>query len=256
MKVLDNVTYGPRRHGVDRLEARNRSRETLEMVGLGHLADRYPRELSGGQQQRVALARALVNRPKLLLLDEPLSALDAKLRKHMQIELKRLQQKLGIAFIFVTHDQEEAMTIADRIVVMNAGKIVQIGDGNEIYHSPNSRFVADFVGEATFIPCEVDSSGLAWPAIGSIPLGPAPGKKCYAMVRPENLTLVSGGFEGLSVSEGHVVEVINLGHSTVVIVESAGVQVTIRSANGVPHLSKGQRVTVGYHPQHARLIGE
>src|SRR5690606_5464492 len=120
--------------------------ESLDLVGLAHLSDRYPRQMSGGQQQRVALARAIVNKPKLLLLDEPLSALDLKLRKRMQLELKHLQEKLGIAFIFVTHDQEEAMSMADRIVVMNAGRIEQAGSGTDIYLRPRTRFVAEFIG--------------------------------------------------------------------------------------------------------------
>ncbi len=127
MNVRENVAYGPRRHGASRAEAAARAAEALSLVGLDGFAERYPRQLSGGQQQRVALARAIVNRPRLLLLDEPLSALDLKLRKRMQLELKHLQERLGIAFVFVTHDQEEAMTVADRLVVMDAGRIEQVG---------------------------------------------------------------------------------------------------------------------------------
>lgn len=152
MDVLQNVAYGPMRQGCSRKEAEMRALEALEMVGLVHLAKRRPREMSGGQQQRVALARAIVNKPKLLLLDEPLSALDLQLRKRMQLELKQLQVELGITFIFVTHDQEEAMAMSDRIAVMSAGKIEQVDIGKEIYKRPKTRFVADFIGDANFIP--------------------------------------------------------------------------------------------------------
>jgi spermidine/putrescine transport system ATP-binding protein len=148
MTFSENVAYGPLRAGTPRKEARERASEALDMVGLSGFGDRYPRQASGGQQQRAALARAIVNRPKLLLLDEPLSALDLQLRRRMQIELKQLQEKLGIAFIFVTHDQEEAMAMSDRIVVMNTGAIEQVGDANAIYRAPQTRFVADFVGDA------------------------------------------------------------------------------------------------------------
>lgn len=158
MSVLQNVAYGPMRHGVSRQDAEKRAIETLEMVGLAHLATRRPREMSGGQQQRVALARAIVNKPKLLLLDEPLSALDLQLRKHMQLELKQLQMDLGITFIFVTHDQEEAMAMSDRIAVMSAGKIEQVDIGKEIYRKPKTRFVADFIGDANFLPVSPNGS--------------------------------------------------------------------------------------------------
>jgi spermidine/putrescine transport system ATP-binding protein len=129
------------------------------MVQLANYGSRRPKQLSGGQQQRVALARALVNRPKVLLLDEPLGALDLKLRKEMQIELKRLQQEVGITFIYVTHDQEEALTMSDRIAVMNQGKLLQVGSPTEIYERPSSRFVADFIGEANFIDGQVTEIG-------------------------------------------------------------------------------------------------
>ncbi|PJF23214.1 MAG: spermidine/putrescine ABC transporter ATP-binding protein [Phototrophicales bacterium] len=151
MSVLQNIMFGLKMEKVPRKEAEQRAMEALEMVQLPHIAQRKPRELSGGQQQRVALARALVKRPSVLLLDEPLGALDLKLRRQMQLELKSMQQRLGITFIFVTHDQEEAMTMANRIAVMNQGVALQIGRPEEIYETPRTRFVADFIGETNFL---------------------------------------------------------------------------------------------------------
>ena len=151
MSVFDNVAFGLRRKSVDRAEMVTRVNEMLELVQLEGKSDRRPRELSGGQQQRVALARALVNRPRALLLDEPLAALDLKLRQAMQLELKRIQREVGITFIFVTHDQNEALTMSDRLVVMNAGKIEQLGSPREIYERPRTRFVAGFIGTSNLI---------------------------------------------------------------------------------------------------------
>jgi spermidine/putrescine transport system ATP-binding protein len=160
MTVLQNVMFGLEMEGVNRVDARQRALEALSMVRLPQAADRKPRQLSGGQQQRVALARALVKRPQVLLLDEPLGALDLKLRKEMQIELAEMQTELGVTFIFVTHDQEEALTMADRIAVMNAGRVLQVGTPEEIYDTPNSRFVADFIGETVFLPgCLMSKEG-------------------------------------------------------------------------------------------------
>jgi spermidine/putrescine transport system ATP-binding protein len=157
MTVLQNVRFGLKMAGVKNREAQRRALEALEMVRLGHAAERKPQQLSGGQQQRVALARALVNRPAVLLLDEPLGALDLKLRKAMQLELKQLQQQVGITFIYVTHDQEEALSMADRIAVMSEGKVLQVGRPEEIYESPRSRFVADFIGETNFLDGRLES---------------------------------------------------------------------------------------------------
>ena len=151
MTVLQNVMFGLRMEGVSRKESEKRALEALELVQLRDLSKRRPAQLSGGQKQRIALARALVKRPAVLLLDEPLAALDLKLRKQMQHELKTMQQEVGITFIFVTHDQEEAMTMADRIAVMHQGKVLQVGSGRDIYENPATRFVADFIGDTNFI---------------------------------------------------------------------------------------------------------
>jgi spermidine/putrescine transport system ATP-binding protein len=157
MTVAENVAFGLRMKKVPQAEIARRVTEALDMVRLGDFAARRPRQLSGGQQQRVALARALVNHPEVLLLDEPLGALDLKLRKEMQLELKSLQERVGITFIYVTHDQEEALTMSDRIAVMSAGKVLQIGTPTEIYERPVCRFVADFIGETNFIEGKVEA---------------------------------------------------------------------------------------------------
>ena len=151
MTIGENVAFGLQMKKVSKSEITTRVRDALAMVRLPGYEQRKPRQLSGGQQQRVALARALVNRPEVLLLDEPLGALDLKLRKEMQLELKRLQREVGITFVFVTHDQEEALTMSDRIAVMSQGVTLQVGDANEIYEHPNCRFVADFIGDTNFL---------------------------------------------------------------------------------------------------------
>jgi len=154
LSVARNVSFGLEMSGVDAAERDKRVGETLELVRLGDYGSRKPAQLSGGQQQRVALARALANHPQVLLLDEPLSALDLKLRKEMQLELKRLQAETGITFIFVTHDQEEALTMSDRVAVMEDGRVLQVGTPSDIYEHPSTRFVADFIGDTNFLKAE------------------------------------------------------------------------------------------------------
>jgi spermidine/putrescine transport system ATP-binding protein len=158
MNVAQNVAFGLEMDKVPAQEIKRRVGEALEMVKLGNMAKRAPRQLSGGQQQRIALARALIKRPKVLLLDEPLGALDLKLRKEMQLELKTLQREVGITFVFVTHDQEEALTMSDRIAVMSHGKVLQVGAPVEVYERPNCRFVADFIGDTNILEGEVRQS--------------------------------------------------------------------------------------------------
>ena len=257
MSVLENVAYGPRRQGASRQQAAERARAALDMVGLADFGPRFPREMSGGQQQRVALARAIVNRPKLLLLDEPLSALDLKLRKRMQLELKHLQAKLGIAFIFVTHDQEEAMTMADRVVVMHAGKIEQVGGGTEIYRHPATRFVAEFIGDANFMPytasgdaLQLDAQGLRVPFAGKA--APARG---VAVLRPEDLRLADDpAAHGLN---GTVTDVINVGSHCMIHVDIGGQVVVARHGGIAPSgLGPGAAARLAFAPEHLHLIGE
>jgi spermidine/putrescine transport system ATP-binding protein len=201
MSVFENVAFGPRTKGIDKDEARRRVVKMLEVVRLGEFSERRPDQLSGGQRQRVALARALVNFPSALLLDEPLSALDLKLRQAMQIELKRIQREVGITFIFVTHDQEEALTMSDRIAVMSEGRVEQVGTPEEIYHAPATVFVAGFIGTANLLPATVESVSpgsavvkLAGDRHVEVPRGDAPfapGAGAMVMIRPERLRLVA-----------------------------------------------------------------
>ena len=199
MTVEQNVAFGLEMRNTAKDEIRRRVGEALELVRLPQLARRFPKQMSGGQQQRVALARALVNRPAVLLLDEPLGALDAKLRKEMQIELKTLQREVGITFIFVTHDQEEALTMSDRIAVFSKGKVLQVGTPLEIYERPTCRFVADFIGETNFLDGKVESVegefativvGGNHKFIGRAMEGVRAGVDASLSVRPEKVQLI------------------------------------------------------------------
>jgi spermidine/putrescine transport system ATP-binding protein len=200
MSVADNVAYGLKIDGVPQPERDRRVQEALDLVQLGHLGARMPDQLSGGQRQRVALARALVKKPKVLLLDEPLSALDAKLREAMRFELSQLQQKVGITFIMVTHDQTEALAIACRVAVMNKGSIAQLGTPSDLYEFPASRFVADFIGsvnmfEGKLIDDKPDEAIVACPELDPYPVQVphgVPGKEdssVWVAIRPEKMTL-------------------------------------------------------------------
>ena len=202
MTVFENVSYGLKIKRVAKSEARSRTQAMLETVGVGGLEDRRASQLSGGQQQRVALARALVNEPAVLLLDEPLSALDAKLRKRMQLELKAIQSSLGTTFIYVTHDQEEALLMSDRIGIMSQGELLQVGSAREIYESPGNSFVADFVGSLNEFRMRVDEvAGLravARPGDGErvavgVASAPAPGAFLQVAIRPERVRLARRG---------------------------------------------------------------
>jgi spermidine/putrescine transport system ATP-binding protein len=229
LSVEETVSFGLRRKGVARDEVRRRVGEELERVGLGGEAKRKPRQLSGGQQQRVALARALVNLPTVLLLDEPLGALDLKLRKGLQVELKRIQRDVGITFIYVTHDQEEALTMSDRIAVMNRGVIEQLDEPEEIYEHPSTTFVAGFIGVSNLMPGEVVATGTgtvelrldAGPTVRAGSAGASVGERAHAVVRPEKLQLHSANGatagDGPSV-EGQVESSLYLGTATQVIV--------------------------------------
>jgi spermidine/putrescine transport system ATP-binding protein len=199
LSVFDNVAFGPRLRGVGRTELDRKVRQMLDVVRLGDFAARKPSQLSGGQRQRVALARALVNDPKALLLDEPLSALDLELRRQMQIELKRIQREIGITFVFVTHDQEEALTMSDRIAVMRGGRLEQVGAPEEIYDAPASAFVARFIGSAnllkvTIVQASGERATVRLPGGGHTEVSTSGGtfvrgKSALLMVRPERLRL-------------------------------------------------------------------
>jgi spermidine/putrescine transport system ATP-binding protein len=234
--VEQNVAFGLQRQKVDRAEVKRRVAEELERVGLATEAKRKPAQLSGGQQQRVALARALVNRPAVLLLDEPLGALDLKLRKQLQVELKRIQRDVGITFIYVTHDQEEALTMSDKIAVMNGGVVEQVADPETVYERPATTFVAGFIGVSNLMPGEVVSANGtgaemrldAGPTVQAPEsTGVSTGERAHAVVRPEKLSLSptgAGAPDGPSV-EGQVESSLYLGTAT---------QMVVRLGDGTP----------------------
>ena len=262
MSVIDNVAFGLKMKGVDLTARRKRAGEVLDMVHLAAFVDRMPAQLSGGQQQRVALARALAPAPKVLLLDEPLSALDLKLRQAMRVELKTLQQDTGITFIFVTHDQEEALTMSDRIAVMSAGQVQQIGTAREIYEAPLNRFVADFIGETNLLDVVVEgvSQGMArlvlpgGHRISCASAGITAGQH-HLSIRPERLGFVSDGAE-LSVT---VERVIYLGTDLQVItrLDQGGiVSVRMQNAARVAVPEPGARVGLKLEEGAARLLAD
>ncbi|CAN5693909.1 ABC transporter ATP-binding protein [soil metagenome] len=242
MSVERNVAYGLLREGIARAEALERAHAMLRLVQLDALAARRPHQLSGGQKQRVALARALVKRPKLLLLDEPLAALDRKLREETQFELINIQETLGITFIIVTHDQEEAMTLSSRIGVMEAGRIVQVGEPPEIYEQPASRFIADFVGSVNLFEGRVAEAAPGHTRIasaaagGSIHVGhaspAAPGQPVWYALRPEKMRLDRQRPEARNALQGIVEEVLYLGGQSIFRVRLAsGMQIKAVSPN-------------------------
>ncbi len=235
MSVLDNVAYGPVIRGMPRAQAQARAREILDQVGLGGLHQRLPAELSGGQQQRVAVARAIVQQPDVILFDEPLSNVDAKLRRKVREEIRSLQRRFGLTAVYVTHDQEEALAVSDRIVVMDKGRIAQVGTPADLYERPASPFIADFIGDANLIRGTVaaghfSAPGLSLPVTG--PDGPA-----TLSIRPERITLSPGGPD-------RVVSATYLG-SRMEYVVAAGVGEMLVSRPIVePRLSAGQAVSL------------
>jgi spermidine/putrescine transport system ATP-binding protein len=244
LSVERNVAFGLQRRRISKDEVRRRVAEELERVGLAAEAKRRPRQLSGGQQQRVALARALVNRPAVLLLDEPLGALDLKLRKQLQVELKRIQQDVGITFVYVTHDQEEALTMSDRIAVMNRGVVEQVSDPETVYESPATTFVAGFIGVSNLMPGEVISANGAGaelrldagPTVRTPQSGGAtPGERAHAVVRPEKLVLTPAGDatpDGRPSVDGQVESSLYLGTATQMVVKLGdGTRMTVLVPN-------------------------
>jgi putative spermidine/putrescine transport system ATP-binding protein len=231
LSILDNVAYGLMVKGVGKDERRNAAEDALAMVKLPGYGTRRPGQLSGGQRQRVALARALVNKPKVLLLDEPLGALDLKLREQMQEELKSLQKTLGITFVFVTHDQGEALSMADRIAVFNDGKIQQLGTPEEVYKQPKTRFVADFVGSSNVLPPEFVKQ-----------LGAA---NQYASLRPEAITL-GGSCDGRLVLDGTVLSHSFLGAANRVLVSVNGTKINVMSPAATTIPAEGNPVRLSF----------
>ena len=231
MTVLQNVSFGLRMDRVPRAEARRRGEEALAQVGLEQFGNRSPAQLSGGQQQRVAVASALVKRPEVLLLDEPLGALDLKLRHRLQLELTQIHKDVGTTFVYVTHDQEEAMSMADRIAVLNEGRLEQLGTPHEVYRHPASRFVADFIGHANFIDVEVDGDvaflrdGTRVPCAGGRTSGAA-----TLMLRPEALHLSNGASAPPGSIAGRILNASFLGNHVRVTVECPGLDAPLSLA--------------------------
>jgi spermidine/putrescine transport system ATP-binding protein len=257
MSINDNVAFGLERRKVAKGEIQGRVREILDLVGLGQYGNRKPRQLSGGQQQRVALARALVNHPRVLLLDEPLGALDLKLRKQMQLELKRIQSEVGITFVHVTHDQEEAMTMADSIAVMNRGRIEQLGPPQELYERPSTSFVAGFLGASNLLPGTVEGSAGVRLDDGTFVRADVSRHSgaVSAGVRPEKITIGQGG--GANELEGTVSETAYIGVATEVVVETPlGVvhvfAQNIDSGRGIP--APRTQVTLTWSPDSTFVV--
>jgi spermidine/putrescine transport system ATP-binding protein len=261
LNVRDNIAFGLRMQKVSKPEIARRVAEGMELVALDGLGDRHPHQLSGGQRQRVALARAIVPNPTVLLLDEPLSALDAKLRKQMQIELKRLQRRLGITFVFVTHDQEEALTMSDRVAVMNRGRVEQLGAPTEIYHRPASAFVAGFVGEANALRAELlfreGESGRAKVGDGlelRVPLAdwPAGAARALVSIRPEKVCVSKHRIDGAeNLFEATIVEEIFQGafdHLVLRTDTGATLSAVVANESAIRDaLHEGDRVWCGLH---------
>ncbi|MFL6162344.1 MAG: ABC transporter ATP-binding protein [Jatrophihabitantaceae bacterium] len=247
MTVRQNVGYGLRVRRVDRAEARRRVDEALELVRLAGFGARRPGQLSGGQRQRVALARALVNRPRLLLLDEPLGALDLKLREQMQLELKAIQRQVGITFVFVTHDQHEALSLCDRLAVFSDGRIEQLGSAEEVYQSPATRFVAEFVGTSNLIVGDAAQALL--------------GQGGTSSVRPERIRVLpagsTGGADEISV-DGVVRELVYAGAETRVVVDTVRkltlIALLLNTAEAGTDLHRGDPVTLCWQRSAVRVI--
>jgi len=270
MTVFENVAFGLRRKKAAKQEITRRVGEMLEIVDLGGRGERRPRELSGGQQQRVALARALVNRPRALLLDEPLGALDLKLRQAMQVELKRIQREVGITFVYVTHDQGEALTMSDRIAVMNDGAIEHLGTPREIYEHPKTRFVAGFIGTSNLLSGTVARVGAGQAVIEVSPEeriivpvhdpGLTPGSTLELTVRPEKIQLSSTrpADQGC-VLRGSVTEVVYLGTSTnFSVTTTTGADIVVfqqNSAAAGEAVERGDNVWLSWQPENSYPIG-
>jgi spermidine/putrescine transport system ATP-binding protein len=273
LSVGDNVAFGLERKRVDKTEIKQRVEAELDRVGLAGEINRRPNQLSGGMQQRVALARALVNLPKVLLLDEPLGALDLKLRKGLQLELKRIQREVGITFVYVTHDQEEALTMSDRIAVMNRGRIEQCAGPEDVYERPTTTFVAGFIGVSNLMPGTVAAksgdrttvrldTGIE---VETSVDGLDAGDRCHAVVRPEKLRIdanSSGPPDGWPSVQGVIESSIFLGTSTQIVV---GLDGHVRMTVLVPNASESERerlpgggapVRLSWAPQHTHVVRE
>jgi len=267
MKVFNNIVYGLKLQNISRKQIRDRAYQVLEMVGLGGLEDRYPSQLSGGQQQRVALARALVRNPKVLLLDEPLSNLDAKLREKMRFEIKSLVRRMGITSVYVTHDQAEAMVISDRIAVMEGGNVVQIGTAQEIYVKPSNRFVADFIGTMNFMSGKVVEvrpqtnevyvrtefrDKLVCTAPDSMEV--SSGSEVFASIRPEDVEIFTKAPQAAAnVVKGTIAHKAYLGNFLFFFVNVNDTMIRVQVPHHLPQ-EEGQELYLFLNPQKCMIL--
>jgi spermidine/putrescine transport system ATP-binding protein len=266
MTIEQNIAFGLEMQDLPRAEIKRRTGEVIELVQMQGREKRKPKQLSGGQQQRVALARALVNHPKVLLLDEPLGALDLKLRQAMQLELKRIQEQVGITFVYVTHDQEEALTMSDRIAVMDEGVLLQVGAPEAIYDRPRTRFVADFIGDTNLVDAVVGDDGhVVFPDGSTIRVATtaAPGSTVTVALRPEALGLRRPDAErdpALDVANGRVARIIFLGNAiryeVALGAEGSAATLDVRQGNapGIEHFQVGDEVRVRWSPSSATVL--
>ncbi|WP_327294971.1 MULTISPECIES: ABC transporter ATP-binding protein [unclassified Streptomyces] len=267
LDVTENIAFGLRRRGIKTVK--KQVGDMLDLVQLGDFAHRKPHQLSGGQQQRVAVARALINHPQVLLLDEPLGALDLKLRRQMQLELKRIQTEVGITFVHVTHDQEEAMTMADTVAVMNGGRVEQLGAPAELYENPNTTFVANFLGTSNLIEAEVVEAGADITVLASGAKLRLPADRCKAAtsagdkllvgVRPEKIALVHADdaaeiADGRNRISGRIADSSFIGVSTQYVIDSPvcpGLEVYVQNVERDSRLSPGADVVLHWNPGHS-----
>jgi len=269
MKVYSNIVYGLKLQKISKQDIKKKAKDVLELVGLQGLEERYPGQLSGGQQQRVALARALIRNPKVLLLDEPLSNLDAKLREKMRFEIKSLVKRMGITSVYVTHDQAEAMVISDRIVVMEKGNIVQIGNSHEIYEKPANRFVADFIGAMNFIPGDVvqvlpgtndvyvrtefSEKILCRSTGGNVT---TPGQKVYASVRPEDVEVFTEMPQsGENIFKCTIIHKAYLGNFLFLFVDIKGTMIRVQAPYQLLK-EEGDELYISLNPQKCMVLPE
>jgi iron(III) transport system ATP-binding protein len=267
MKVYNNIVYGLKIQKMSRQQMNEKAQKVLELVGLSGLEDRYPAQLSGGQQQRVALARALVGNPKVLLLDEPLSNLDAKLREELRFEIKSLVRRMGITSVYVTHDQAEAMVISDRIVVMESGNVVQIGTAQEIYAKPANRFVADFIGTMNFIPGKINQvlrgtdqvyvrTAFTEQMICAVPdtKAVAAGEEVYASIRPEDVEIFSKPPQtGENLFKGTIAHKAYLGNFLYFFVNISDTMIRVQVPHYVPQ-TEGDELYLVLNPQKCMVL--
>ncbi|WP_027054629.1 ABC transporter ATP-binding protein [Mesorhizobium erdmanii] len=265
MTVAENVAFPLKVRNVAKAETEQKVRRALELVKMGEYRDRFPNQLSGGQQQRIALARAIVFDPSLLLMDEPLGALDRNLREHMKIEIMRIQKELNMTVVFVTHDQDEALVMSDRIAVINEGRLVQVADSNNLYYNPTNRFVASFVGESNLLPCRVDriDSGAGKVTIGdhasgvSRLNGQARGDSGWLFVRPEHIDIWPQGAvtDVENVLSGVVESALFLGELTRYVVRCGNESITVKQQNrGQTRFANGTPVSVSWNMGNSTVL--